>query len=542
MSSVLVTAEEMRQMDRRTIEEVGIPGLLLMENAGLQVVNHAERRFGSWRGKRVLVLCGGGNNGGDGMVVARHAAQRGAEALVVLSADPAKVAGDALTNLRIVQKLGLPLHVLRSTEELNAIWNNGWDIVIDALLGIGVTGEVRGLIGEVIHFFEGRSVPIVAVDVPSGIDADTGAVCGCAIRATLTVTFGAMKVGLAVYPGAEYAGEVVVADIGIPVAVVEQASVARRLVTREQVRRWLPTRPPDAHKGRFGHVLVVGGSTGLAGAPMMAAEAALRVGAGLCSVAVPHRIYAAAASTLREAMVHPLPDAPEGCLSAESIDALLPLLQRANALALGPGWSTLPPAREALRKLLSIVQVPCVVDADALNCIARDPDMLPAQHPPLVLTPHPGEMARLMHTETAAVQANRLGVAAEAARRFEAVVALKGARTVVATPEGRTWVNPTGNSGMATGGSGDVLTGAIAGLLAQGLDAERGAAAGVYIHGLAGDLAAHEQGMAGLIAGDIIRYLPEAIRRCEMSADEAEAHLSASERVLGTVFGSGGGG
>lgn len=522
MLPVLVTAEEMRQMDRRTIEEFSIPGLLLMENAGLQVVNHAERRFGSWRGKRVLVLCGGGNNGGDGMVVARHAAQRGAEVQVVLAADPAKVTGDARTNLQIVQKLGLPIHALRSVDELTPIWKQGWDLVVDALLGVGIKGEVRGLIGEVIRFFEECAAPVVAVDVPSGIDADTGAVCGYAMRADLTVTFGAMKVGLAVYPGAEYAGEVVVADIGVPESVVEQADIPRRLITREQVRDWLPVRPADAHKGHFGHVLVVGGSVGLAGAPMMAAEAALRVGAGLCSVAVPHSIYAAAAGTLREAMVHPLPDAPEGCLSAESIDAMARLLERANVLAIGPGWSTHPPAREALKRLFNIVRVPCVIDADALNCIAQEPDILPAEHPPLVLTPHPGEMARLMNTDTAAVQANRLAIAEQAARRFGAIVVLKGARTVIATPEGRIWVNPTGNVGMATGGSGDVLTGAIAGLLAQdGVDGEGAAVAGVYIHGLAGDLAAQEAGMAGLIARDIIRYLPEAVNRCEKLNSEA---------------------
>lgn len=525
MLPVLVTAEEMRHMDRRTIEEYDMPGLLLMENAGLQVVHQVERRFGSWRGKRVLVLCGGGNNGGDGMVVARHAAQRGAEVQIVLATDPAKVTGDALTNLRIVQKLGLPLHVLHSADELTSIWKQGWHLVVDALLGTGVRGEVRGLIGEVIRFFDKCSVPIVAVDVPSGINADTGAVCGSAVRATLTVTFGAMKVGLVVYPGAEYAGEVVVADIGIPRAVVEQAGVPRRLITREQVRDWLPIRPPDAHKGRFGHVLVVGGSSGLAGAPMMAAEAALRVGAGLCSVAVPRSIYTAAASTLREAMVHPLPDAPAGCLSAESIDAMEPLLERASVLAIGPGWSTHPPAREALQKLLSIAQVPCVIDADALNCIAQEPDILPAEHPPLVLTPHPGEMARLMNTDTATVQANRLEIALQASQWFGAVVALKGARTVVATPEGRIWVNPTGNAGMATGGSGDVLTGAIAGLLAQGLDAEHSAAAGVYIHGLAGDLAAREMGMAGLIAGDIIRCLPEVMEQCKKLDSETSVEL-----------------
>lgn len=514
MLPVLVTADEMRQLDRIAIEQYGIPGLMLMENAGLQVIRHVEQRFGSWQGKRVLVLCGTGNNGGDGMVVARHAMQRGADVLAVLAGDPEKVTGDALTNLRIAQKLGI-LRPLKDTRDLEPIWGNAhWDIVVDALLGIGVKGEVRGTIGDVIGFFERCLVPVVAVDVPSGIDADTGAVCGRAIRATLTVTFGAMKVGLAVYPGAEYAGEVVVADIGIPAAEVEHASIPRRLLTWEQIREWLPARPPNAHKGHFGHVLVIGGSVGLAGAPMMAAESALRVGAGLCSVAVPQSIYTPAAATLREAMVRPLPEAPEGCLCRDSISELGPLLERATVLAIGPGWSTHLPAREALRELLKVVQVSCVIDADALNCIALDPDILPAQHPPLVLTPHPGEMARLMNTDTATVQANRLEMARSAAERFEAVVVLKGARTVIATPEGRIWVNPTGNAGMATGGSGDVLTGVIAGLLAQALGVEQSAAAGVYIHGLAGDIAVEQTGQAGLIAGDIIRYLPKAMRRC----------------------------
>ncbi len=512
MLPVLVTAEEMRRLDRAAIEQYGIPGLLLMENAGLQVVRHVEERFGGWRGKRVLVLCGTGNNGGDGMVVARHAFQRGAKVLAVLAGDPEKVSGDARTNLQIAQNLGI-VQAIGDADALSTLWaGERWDIVVDALLGIGVKGEVRGLIAEVIRFFEHCPVPVVAVDVPSGIDADTGAVCGRAIRAVLTVTFGAMKVGLAIGPGAEYAGEVVLADIGIPEVEVERAGIPRRLITREQVREWLPARPASAHKGHFGHVLVVGGSVGLAGAPMMAAESVLRTGAGLCSVAVPQSIYAAAASTLREAMVHPLPDAPEGCLRGDAISRLTPLLERATVLAIGPGWSTHLPAREALRELLGKVRVPCVVDADALNCIALDPTILPAQHPPLVLTPHPGEMARLMGTDTATVQANRLQIACEAAERFEAVVVLKGARTVVATPEGRIWVNPTGNAGMATGGSGDVLTGVIAGLLAQGMDVEQSATAGVYLHGLAGDLAVEETGQAGLIAGDIIRYLPKAMQ------------------------------
>lgn len=514
MLPVLVTADEMRELDRTAIEQYGIPGLLLMESAGLQVVHHAERRFGAWRGKRVLVLCGGGNNGGDGMVVARHAAQRGATVLAVLTTAPDKVSGDARLNLQIAHNLGL-VRPIQTIDDLSTIWNSTqWDLVVDALLGTGVKGEVRGLTADIIRFFASSSVPIVAVDIPSGIDADTGAVCGCAMRARLTVTFGAMKVGIAVYPGAEYAGEVIVADIGIPAAAVERASITRRLITREQVYEWLPRRSLDAHKGRFGHVLVVGGSIGLAGAPMLAAEAGLRVGAGLCSVAVPRSIYAPAASTLREAMVYPVPEAPEGCLGADAADALKPLLERVNVLAIGPGWSTHPPARKMLRCLLNIAQVPCVIDADALNSIALEPDILPAQHPPLVLTPHPGEMARLMGTDTATVQANRLEVAKTAARRFGATVVLKGARTVVATAEGKLWVNPTGNPGMATGGSGDVLTGVIAALLAQGLDAETGAAAGVYIHGLAGDIATEESSQAGITAGDIILRLPEAMRRC----------------------------
>ena len=512
MLPVLVTAQEMRQLDRAAIEEVGIPGVVLMENAALQVVHAAEQRFGEWKDKRVLVLCGGGNNGGDGMVVARHLAQRGAQVVAALLAEPEKVSGDARTNLVIAHNLGLVCPVA-SLEDLQNLWLSAdWYLVIDALLGIGVKGEVRGLVAEAIRFLERCPVPVVAVDVPSGIDADTGEVCGCAIRASLTVTFGAMKIGLALYPGAEYAGEVVVGDIGIPDSLLERANIPRRLITGEEVRGWLAPRSPNSHKGSFGHVLVVGGSVGLSGAPLMAAESALRVGAGLCSVAVPQAVYTAAAGALREAMVHPLPSAEEGCLSAKSAAALIPLLKRATVAAIGPGWSTLASAHEALRELLKMVEVPCVIDADALNCIALEPTILPSTHPPLVFTPHPGEMARLMSIDTASVQANRLETALTAAQRFGAVVVLKGARSVVATPEGRVWVNPTGNPGMATGGSGDALTGAIAGFMAQGLDAERSAVLGVYVHGLAGDIAAEKLGEAGLIAGDIIRCVPEAIR------------------------------
>jgi len=523
----LVTAEEMREIDRTAIKTYNIPGLLLMENAGRAVCEAVGDLLGTLKGKAVFVLAGKGNNGGDGFVAARHLLNRGAHVRVMLATEPDEVTGDARVNLDIWLRLGQKIYFLGDRNALQVLQLGLMqaDAVVDALYGTGFRGAIRDRLARVVETVNQSGRPVVAVDIPSGVEADTGKVHGPAIRAARTVTFGLPKLGLILEPGASYAGEVTVADISLPRVLLDGGR--RFLLTRELVASWLPARAPQAHKGNFGHVLIVGGSRGMVGAACMAATAALRVGAGLVTVAVPRSLQDVAATKITEAMTLGLPETAEGYLSRNARDEIMRFLKRATVLALGPGLGTHPETVALVGEILPEVRVPCVVDADGLNALAAamhgetrresaaGPDAIPLPAPveaPLILTPHPGEMARLLGTTTGEVQDDRLGVAERGARAWNCVLVLKGARTIVAAPDGTTYVNPTGNPGMATGGSGDVLTGAVAGLLAQGLEPARAAAAAVYLHGRAGDLAAEAKGQPGLIAGDILERLPEAIK------------------------------
>lgn len=532
----LVTAQEMREIDRAAAESHRIPGLLLMENAGRAVCRAVQDLLGTLKGKVVFVLAGKGNNGGDGFVAARHLLNGGAHVRVMLATEPDKVTGDARVNLDIWLRLGQKVYFLSDRNALQVLQLGLMqaDAVVDALYGTGFRGVVRDRPAKAVETVNQSGRPVVAVDIPSGVEADTGKVHGPAIRATRTVTFGLPKLGLVLEPGASYAGEVTVADISLPRTLLEGGR--RFLLTRELVASWLPPRAPEAHKGNFGHVLVVGGSRGMIGAACMAAMAALRVGAGLVTVAVPRSLQDVAAARVTEAMTLGLPETPDGCLDRGARNEIVPFLKKATAVALGPGLGTHPETVALVGDLLAEVRLPCVVDADGLNALAAmhgetrresaagaEAGPLPVSvHAPLVLTPHPGEMARLCGITTGEVQDDRLGVAERSAKAWNCVLVLKGARTIVAAPDGITYVNATGNPGMATGGSGDVLTGAVAGLLAQGLDPVRAAAAAVYLHGRAGDLAAETKGQPGLIAGDILDRLPEAIKETARSSGGIE--------------------
>lgn len=510
----IVTAEEMRALDKAAIEDYGISGLVLMENAGRQAVELIRNVLGEVRGKVVTIFIGKGNNGGDGLVMARHLLNMGAEVKVLSMANLEEISGDAAVNLDIWRKMDQKVFSLHQGDGINIVklvlMNT--DMIVDAIYGTGFKGSVTEKAGRVIEALNGSGKSILAVDIPSGLEADTGRVNGVCIRADYTVTFGLPKLGLILEPGASYTGQLTVADISIPAALVEKTASQRFLTTAELVKKWLPARPNLAHKGSFGRVLIVAGSRGMTGAACLTGESSLRAGAGLVTVAVPETLHQVMEEKLTEVMTAPLPDTGKGSLSKGARQRILSLLENADVLAMGPGLSQAAEAVALVKELLPNVKIPCVLDADALNSLAGSGDILRKMQAPVVITPHPGEMGRLLGMTTRGIQEDRIAAAAKAAGKWRVTALLKGARTVVAAPDGAVFINPTGNPGMATAGSGDVLTGVVASLMAQGMEATRAAAAGAYIHGLAGDLAAKEKGMMGMIAGDILSALPAAAR------------------------------
>ncbi len=485
--------------------------MVLMENAGRQVAGVAATFLQRIGGRKVSIICGKGNNGGDGLVAARYLHNRGYKVRVFLLTRFDELTGDALANYRICGQLGIDIQEvdekylpkLRFSLSLT-------DLIIDAMLGTGVTGAPRGLVKQVIDLVNDVEKTVLSVDVPSGLDAATGAVPGACVRANMTVTLAAPKVGLLVYPGAGYVGELFVADIGIPPKVLESAGRGT-VIDASLVKSVLPVRPADGHKGTFGHLLILAGSPGLTGAAAMAAEAALRTGVGLVTVGVPQSLNDILEVKLTEAMTIPLPETADHTLSIEALPVILEKMDRVDAIVIGPGLSRNPSTGQLVEALLQELSCPVVLDADGLN-LAAGLGLLPRRGSsscPLVITPHPGEMARLMGCSTAEVQGNRVAIARRAAENFSCTAVLKGAGTVVAAANGDFWVNTTGNVGMATGGTGDVLSGIIGGLLAAGVEPSEAACGGVYVHGLAGDTAARYRGRISLIAGDLIETLSE---------------------------------
>ncbi len=514
----LLTADQMRELDRRTIEEVGIPGPVLMENAGRAVIGELLRRFAALRPGPVLILAGKGNNGGDGFVVARCLLDGGWRVRTVVLAEKDSIEGDAALHLRALTGAGGTVRFIGSPAAVaEALAETPFPaLVVDALLGTGLSSPVRGLHAEAIAWINASAAPVVAVDIPSGVDATSGRVLGEGVRADLTVTFAAAKPGLAVYPGAGLVGEMVVADIGIPAALLAKTPVTHVLVERSEAAALIPRRPAAGHKGSFGHLLLLAGSVGKTGAAALAASAAVRSGAGLVTLGCPRAVQGVLAVKLTEAMTAPLPDL-DGALSLQALEEIRLLCEGKAALALGPGLGTTPEAQALVRRLVREVRLPMVIDADGLNALAGHLELLgelEGESPP-VLTPHPGEMARLTGRSVDEVEADRLTAAGELARQSRSVVVLKGARTVIALPDGRLFINGSGNPGLASGGTGDVLTGLIGGLLAQRMPSGDAALLGVFLHGLAADRLAERQGEAGLAAGDLVRELPFARRELQ---------------------------
>lgn len=511
----VVTAAQMQALDRRTIAEAGIAGQVLMERAGAGVVSVLERVGGPLAGKTVTVVCGKGNNGGDGFVVARLVRRKRARSSVLLMAPAADLTGDARAMYRRFVRLAGAgaVRSCPSADRLRAQLARS-DLVVDALLGTGLSAPVEGHYQSAIEAVNESSRPVMAVDLPSGLHADTGAVMGTTVRATWTVTFGLPKLGLYLGAGIDHAGQVHIADIGIPQAYADAVASRVSLLSLQDAGHMLPRRHLSAHKGTFGHAGIIAGSVGKTGAAALAAKAALRVGAGLVTVAAPASVNDTLEAKLLEAMTMPMPETKSRTLARSGLDRLILFANARSAIAIGPGLSTHPETVELIHSLVTRLEKPSVLDADALNALAGRTGRLTECKVPLILTPHPGEMARLEEQATPqSVNSDRIGTATRFAQGRGVIVVLKGARTVVAHPDGRVAICPAGNPGMATAGTGDALTGMIVGLLAQGLSSWDAACAGTYFHALAGDLAAAALGPVGMTAGDLIERIPYALRQ-----------------------------
>jgi hydroxyethylthiazole kinase-like uncharacterized protein yjeF len=527
----VVSAAEMRDLDRRAVAECGIPSLLLMENAGAETAREIQAAFPGESRSRVVVLCGRGNNGGDGFVVARRLAGRGASVRTFLLARRDEVQGDARVNLEILEKLGEAPVEIASAHDLPALGDaiRSAGLVVDALLGTGSRGATQGLFAEVIAAVNQARKPVVSVDIPSGLGADLPEPLGPAIRATLTVTFALPKISLQLYPAAGYAGTVRVVDIGIPERLLGYGPVG--LLEPADVAIAFPARDPAAHKGSFGHVLVVAGSLGKTGAAALTALAAQRSGAGLVTLAVPASLNAILEVKLTEVMTEPLPETETHSIGLDALERLAQLAEGKSVVAIGPGLGTHPATQQLVRALLTRLRLPVVVDADGLNALAGESEILQLAAGRLVLTPHPGEYARLLGIPLSEVLADRIRLARETATRFDLTLVLKTARTIVADSEGTLAIVPTGNPGMATGGTGDVLTGLIAGLIAQGSAPPESGRAGAYLHGLAGDLAAGRLGQEAMLAGDLLESIPDAIRQVKASVAAVKGADPATQQL-----------
>lgn len=518
-----LTAAQMRDVDRLTTERYGVPSLQLMENAGTRVLEFLRGRFPDLPARSVVLLCGKGNNGGDGLVVARLLSQLGGQPEVLLFADPESVKGDAAVNLKRWQERSGKLTVVGDADHWAGQRGRirSAELIVDALLGTGLTGPVEGLLRAVIDDVNQHApqTRVVAVDIPSGLPSDGAIARGGVMGADATVTFTAPKVGLILPEHADFVGELRVVDIGSPAALVE-ANPELKLHWLEpgEFREIAFLRRSASHKGDFGHALILAGSRGKTGAAVLAAWGALRAGAGLVTVGTPANVLPTVASMLPEMMTEALDGTEVDTLAASNLDygRLAKLTYDKSVLAMGPGLSTHPETQQCVRAVLAECALPVVLDADGLNAFVGRASELRGRHgAALAVTPHPGELARLCGCTPGEIQSRRIEVARERAADWNCHVILKGFRTVVATPDGRAFVNSTGNPGMATGGTGDVLTGILAGLTAQwGIQHwERTLSLGVYLHGLAGDLAAAQVGQASLMASDVVRALPEAFRK-----------------------------
>ena len=490
---------------------------MLMENAGRAVASVILAEYPS--ASRMAVVCGAGNNAGDGFVIARHLISSGKKVSVHIAEKKERYREDAKTNLDALLKMGADVRELDG--KLPRI-KKDTEVIVDAIFGTGLDRDVKGFYEKLIKFINRQSARRVSVDIPSGLDADTGRPLGTAVQADITVTFAPAKLGMCIHPGVDYSGKLCVADITIPRPLWE--NLPFELLTFERCRGLIKKRAADSHKGTYGHLLVLAGSPGKSGAAILSAEAALRTGSGLVTLGVPESISSAVEEKTTEVMSVSLKDSKDGTLHPDACEEVLRELEgKRTALAAGPGISTSESTGEFLKKVITMCEVPITLDADALNIISKDPAMLRKTKVPAVITPHPGEMARLCGVTTKQVQDDRVGISTGFSEKYGCYVVLKGARTVISTPDGEVFINPTGNSAMATAGTGDVLTGIIGGLAAQGYDPLWSCMLGVFLHGHAADLLLEKTGTAGFTASEISRKIPAS--RNSVISSKQERHF-----------------
>lgn len=529
----LAFAAQMRELDRQTIEEIGLPGMVLMENAGRGTVHLMERTFGPVRGKTVPIFAGPGNNGGDGLVIARVVHGLGAYPFVFFIADPEQLKGDAGHNFTILKRLRLPYQILDSSEKMLTLVDTVLTLdrihpihsLVDALFGTGLEREVSGLYLDLVNtinmLHERHRLPVVSADVPSGLHSDNGAVLGGVVRADLTVTYGLAKPGLA-HHGGPAVGRLACLDIGIPTKLVTRMQLRGSLLNGAAMVSRLRPRPTIAHKGSSGHLLILAGSTGKTGAALLCGRGALRSGAGLVTFAVPADLNPIFETALAESMSVPLAGS-HGFLAVDDAEQVTTLTRGKDALVIGPGIGTERATSDLVLRLYTENPIPQVVDADALTLLAAHPEALRNPAGPRIFTPHPGEMARMLATTVEAVQADRLAAAQwlndAASERPAMITVLKGAGTVVASADGLWAINDSGNPGMATGGMGDVLAGIIGGLLVQGYSPWDSACLGVFLHGLAADRISADR-PCGYSATEVAEILPQVIGACLTPTDK----------------------
>jgi len=515
----------MRGIETAAAAEIGLPTLLMMENAAVRLTEHCLAYLkdncghsGHIRGQKgkpiVTIMAGIGGNGGDGLALARHLYLKGADVSVFIVGDIGKVRGDTFTNLEIIRKMGLPVESIPLGDNIGKVPQalESSDLVVDALFGAGLNRHVEGSLERIIEMINRYAGYVISVDMPSGVSADTGQILGAAVKADVTVTLGFPKIGLMIYPGAAYAGRVEIADICLPYLSNALTETDTSIFTDAEMKSCLPVRAPRTNKGSFGRVYAFTGSAGMPGAAVLSAAAAYRSGAGyVCACVVPD-VARVIHGGLKEAVTRILPDRG-GYFCPKSLDAVSDELSRADVVYVGPGIGQGAHVTEFVHNLLESVNTRMVIDADALNAIAENVNILKSLKAPCVITPHPGEMSRLTKLPVSDILGNTLKVAGEFAREFDVITVLKDARTIVASPEGNNYINVTGCPALAKAGTGDVLTGVIAGFMAQGLDSFTAAAAGAYIHGKAGELAGERLSGYGVLASDLLDYIPEVLNR-----------------------------